>query len=206
MPNSSSDAQQPLLDTSRTLTSFGDQAFGRVPSASSETEIGRSRQTTQRFLSSKTGHYAVLLLVGLDVSCIFADFVIRLFLCEKRLPYAWNDALEALGIVSLVFSCLFMVELAASLWAFGLEYLKKPFHVFDAVIILTSFILDILLRGVIEEVASMIIILRAWRLIKIVEELSVGAQEQTEDLEARIQTLEDENRRLRTENQRLKSR
>ncbi|KAK7555775.1 hypothetical protein IWX49DRAFT_82652 [Phyllosticta citricarpa] len=206
MPNYSDNAQQPLLDTSRTLTSFGDHNFGRVPSASSETDVARSRQATQRFLSSKTGHYAVLLLVGLDVSCIFADFVIRLFLCEKRLPYTWNDGLEALGIVSLVFSCLFMVELAASLWAFGLEHLKSPFHVFDALVILASFILDILLRGVIEEVASLVIVLRLWRIFKIIEELSVGAQEQTEDLEARIEGLEDENRRLRSEVQRLKGR
>lgn len=31
-------------------------------------------------------------------------------------------AQAALGIVSLVFSCLFMLELVASIWAFGVRY------------------------------------------------------------------------------------
>jgi NADH:ubiquinone oxidoreductase subunit 3 (subunit A) len=30
-----------------------------------------TRESTRRFLSSKYGHYSVLLLVSLDVSCIF---------------------------------------------------------------------------------------------------------------------------------------
>ena len=85
-----------------------------------------TRKQTQRFLTSKTGHYAVLLLVSLDVSCIFADFLINLFQCEHKCGAsneeneALGKALEVLGIVSLVFSCLFMLELLCSIWAFGL--------------------------------------------------------------------------------------
>ena len=86
-----------------------------------------TRGQTRRFLASKYGHYSVLLLVSLDVSCIFADFLLGLYICEhtckkgesvgKGLP----KAQDALGVVSLVFSCLFMVELIASIWAFGLQ-------------------------------------------------------------------------------------
>ena len=80
-----------------------------------------TRTRTQRFLTSKAGHYSVLLLVSLDVSCIFADFIINLFVCEQKHPAKeWDEARDALGIVSLVFSCLFMTELLASIWAFGL--------------------------------------------------------------------------------------
>jgi hypothetical protein len=84
------------------------------------TTLNTTRRQTRRFLSSKWGHYSILLLVSLDVSCIFSDFIIQIFRCEGRI----NDkngatALEALGIVSLVFSCLFMTELLASVWAFG---------------------------------------------------------------------------------------
>ncbi len=43
-----------------------------------------SRRETRRFLSSKYGHYAVLLLVFLDVSCIFADFLISLYVCDHK--------------------------------------------------------------------------------------------------------------------------
>jgi hypothetical protein len=48
------------------------------------------------------------------------DFVINLFACEKRFDGpVLEDILEGLEWVSLVFSCLFMAELLASIWAFG---------------------------------------------------------------------------------------
>ena len=91
-----------------------------------------TRKQTRRFLSSIYGHYAVLLLVSMDVGCIFADFLISLYICDNTCGegHGVGDGLpkaqDALGIVSLVFSCLFMVELLASIWAFGLESVK-PF-------------------------------------------------------------------------------
>jgi len=168
--------------------------------------IARSRAQLRRFLTSRAGHYSVLLLVSLDVSCIFADFIINLFTCEARSAQsAWNTALEALGIVSLVFSCLFMVELLASIWAFGAAYFKSKFHCFDALIIVAGFVVDVLLRGVIEEVASLVVILRLWRVVKIIEELSVGAQEQMEDLIEKVTDLQRENEELKAEVKALKA-
>ena len=84
-----------------------------------------TRRQTRRFLSSIYGHYAVLLLVSMDVGCIFADFLISLYICDQSCSKGEGvgpglpKAQEALGIVSLVFSCLFLVELLASVWAFG---------------------------------------------------------------------------------------
>ena len=86
-----------------------------------------TRARTRRFLSSKYGHYAVFLLVSFDVSCIFADFLISLYLCDHTCGKGKDanpdlpKAQDILGIVSLIFSCLFMVELVASIWAFGLS-------------------------------------------------------------------------------------
>lgn len=85
-----------------------------------------TRIKIRSFLNSKAGHYAVLVLVSLDVSCIFADILISLFACEqsckagKHADKGLKDAQEGLGIVSLVFSSMFMAELVASVWAFGL--------------------------------------------------------------------------------------
>jgi hypothetical protein len=83
----------------------------------------RLRRFLQWFFSSKWGHYAVLTLVSLDVSCIFADFLIDLHTCEhKDASKDWYTTQDVLGIISLVFSCLFMTELIASVWAFGFVY------------------------------------------------------------------------------------
>ncbi len=65
--------------------------------------------------------------------------------------------------------------------------------------IFSSFVIDALLHGEIEEVASLIVILRLWRIFKIVEEFTSAAKESMEDLEQRCEELEEENRRLKEE-------
>nr|POE85611.1 voltage-gated hydrogen channel 1 [Quercus suber] len=192
------------------------------------TAVTRTRHKTKTFLSSKYGHYTVLGLVSLDVSSIFAELLIQLLTCEGRIAGASGQAAgEALSIISLVFSSLFMLELLASVWAFGwvyvraqllpivslmtsqqavcasshMRFFKSTFHVFDATVISTSFVLDIVLKVInedaLEEISSLIIVLRLWRVFKIIEELSAGAEEQIEPLQEKIEDLEKQNEELR---------
>lgn len=77
------------------------------------------------------------------------------------------------------------------------RFLHSWFHIFDATIIVASFLVDVLTHGVVEEVASLIIILRLWRFVKIIEELSVASAERMEDLEVKVDRLEEENASLR---------
>ncbi|CAD0016825.1 MAG: Endo-1,4-beta-xylanase [Aureobasidium pullulans] len=171
-----------------------------------DSTFSTARRCTRRYLNSKFGHYAILLLVCLDCSCIFGEFVIQILTCEGRVSESKGDvAQEAIGIVGLVFSCLFMLELMASIWAFGFQYFRSKFHCFDATVIVASFVIDVLLRGILEEVASLVVILRLWRVIKIMEELSVGAQEQTEALRERIELLEHEKSQMEIELSALKA-
>jgi voltage-gated hydrogen channel 1 len=93
-----------------------------------------------------------------------------------------------------------MLELLLSIFAFGIgTYFNSKFHVFDSIVIVASFVIDILLQGELEEVASLIIILRLFRVVKIVDELGAGAQEELDGLETRVRMLEEENERLKTE-------
>ena len=120
--------QQPLLPEQRQHHNSRDQDdAGWSVSAFEQSYLSPARRQTRRFISSKWGHYAVLALVSLDVSCIFADFLISLYICDAsckrggKVSKGFPRAQETLGIVSLVFSCLFMVELVATIWAFGLQ-------------------------------------------------------------------------------------
>ncbi|MCJ1307397.1 hypothetical protein MMC25_001043 [Agyrium rufum] len=173
--------------------------------AGEDSRVHTARVQTRRFLSSKTGHYAVLLLVSLDVASIFADFLISLYGCEHgcgkedELHDRLDTAQDVLGIVSLVFSCLFMLELLASVWAFGFPFFMSKFHCFDAFVIVAGFVIDVCLKGVLEEVGSIVVILRLWRVFKIVEEFSDAAAEQMDVLSERIEILEEENRQLKKE-------
>jgi hypothetical protein len=71
--------------------------------------------------------------------------------------------------------------------------------------VVAGFIVDVLLHGILEEAASLVVILRLWRVFKIIEELSVGASEQAEDLEHKIEELKKENGLLRKEIERMKA-
>jgi hypothetical protein len=79
------------------------------------------------------------------------------------------------------------------------RYFNSWFHSFDAAVIVAGFIVDVLLHGILEEVASLVVILRLWRFFKIIEEFSVGAEEQMDGLELRIEQLETENEDLKRE-------
>lgn len=80
-----------------------------------------------------------------------------------------------------------------------LSYFNSKFHIFDGLVILAGFITDVLLHGVLEEVASLVVILRLWRFFKIIEEFSVGAEEQMDGLQEKIEQLEKENADLKGE-------
>jgi hypothetical protein len=62
-----------------------------------------------------------------------------------------------------------------------------------------GFVVDVCLRGVLEEVGSLIVVLRLWRVFKIIEEFSVGAKDQIDALSERIGQLEMENSDLKSE-------
>lgn len=83
--------------------------------------------------------------------------------------------LDILSHTSLAITTLFLVEIPITLWAMGISF-YNPFgsiphaglHLFDALIILTTFVLEVVLRGRERELAGLLIILRLWRLVKLV--------------------------------------
>lgn len=77
-------------------------------------------------------------------------------------------------------------------------------HTLDALVIIASFAIDVVLHGVLEEIASLVVVLRLWRFFKIVEEFGVGATEQMATMTDRIKKLEAENRVLKGEIRRLR--
>jgi voltage-gated hydrogen channel 1 len=62
----------------------------------------------------------------------------------------------------------------------------------------------VFLHGVDEEIASLVVILRLWRFFKIIEELGAGAQEEMDAMEARMETLDLENKELKQQLAKLK--
>lgn len=72
------------------------------------------------------------------------------------------------------------------------RYFKSWFHCFDATVIVAGFVIDVCLKGVLEEAGSIIVVLRLWRVFKIIEEFSAGAEDRISELTERIEQLEKE--------------
>ncbi|RYP27232.1 hypothetical protein DL767_007765 [Monosporascus sp. MG133] len=173
----------------------------RDPAAKWRFRFHRVRPAVQRFLSSRTQHWLVLALIILDVAGILTDIFIGSITCELgRRDEPWVGAVrQALTTFSLIMSCIFMLELALSVFADGLAYFKDRLHCFDAFVIVVGFGADLLEHGTAEEIASLVVILRLWRIVKLVDEVPVQASEQTGDLRRKIEDLEKQNQDLRAQ-------
>lgn len=116
--------------------------------------------------------------VLIDSACVLADLAYT-FLSAECTPIEGPDTpvwLNILAQVSLAITTFFLVEIPLSVWAIGLQN-YNPFgpvphaalHFFDAIVIVTTFVLEVVLRGRERELASLLIILRLWRLVKLVQ-------------------------------------
>ena len=66
---------------------------------------------------------------------------------------------------------------------------------------MVGFVIDAALQGLplLEEVGSVVVVLRLWRVFKIIEEFSTGAQEQMDALAEHVEELEREKQQLQSE-------
>ncbi|KAI1476300.1 hypothetical protein F4774DRAFT_393769 [Daldinia eschscholtzii] len=156
------------------------------------------RAAISRFMNSRAKHWLVLVLIILDVAGILSDIFIALITCEIGVEDdAWvAPTRNGLTIFSLSLSCVFLVELVLSVVADGWGYFSSKLHCFDAFVIVVGFAVDLLEHNTAEEIASLIVVLRLWRFVKMVDEFSVEASEQTEELRKRVEDLETRNAAL----------
>ncbi|KAF9246202.1 hypothetical protein BU15DRAFT_39768 [Melanogaster broomeanus] len=194
-----------------------------VPEGRPRGTLATWRESTARFLESPRLHIFVITLIAIDAGCVLADIGYS-FLhdpCDatperSEAPF-W---LEILANISLTITTFFLAEIPLTLWAFGPRF-YLPFggvphavlHLFDAVIILTTFILEFVLKGKERELSGLLVILRLWRIVKLVGGIAVGAGEIEEEV---LKELEETKRQLegstaalakaRDENRKLRSR
>lgn len=95
--------------------------------------------------------------------------------CEPPGGVDEPEWLDVLSVLSTVITTLFLVEIPLTLWSLGFEFYdprgRAPhatLHIFDAVIIVTTFVLEVILKGKERELAGLLVILRLWRLLKLV--------------------------------------
>ncbi|KAJ6104395.1 hypothetical protein N7523_010715 [Penicillium sp. IBT 18751x] len=180
--------------------------------------IARWRRSARDFLTSRWGHYLVLLLITIDVCCGFSEFLIQLHVCElkqngHRVEREWGITEQALGVTGLGESLLAAYDLALTcgtvistfpetlhtgntltVWD---SYFSNWFHIFDSLVILVAFVIEVALHGMEEELGSLVIVLRLWRVFQIIEELRSASEDTLEEYEDELKNLRQENAGLR---------
>jgi len=176
---------EPLLTSSGPASLSGHHASAMNMNRLKSTYT-RRREQCGRILESPLFHKILIGLITLDTVIVLVDLGYTLFSPECGAPGESEtpEWLEVFSIVSLVLTSVFMVEIPFSIWAFGFEH-YNPFgrvahsglHCFDAFVIIGTFVLEIILTGKEREFASLLVILRLWRLIKLAGGIAVGMGE-----------------------------
>ncbi|WOO78019.1 Voltage-gated hydrogen channel 1 [Vanrija pseudolonga] len=177
------------------------------------------RSETQKkvgeLLEAKSTHRFLLMLIAIDAIFVLIDlgYVILNPPCEGEAKPP--PILEWLSQASLAIDLLFLLELPLEMYAFGprffgLSLQKRPaphfvLHIFDALVIIGTVILEIVLSGQERELAGLLVVLRLWRIVKLVGGVATGVGEWDESAvtavaksRARIAELEAENKNLKT--------
>ncbi|KAI0256744.1 hypothetical protein BJV78DRAFT_1116823 [Lactifluus subvellereus] len=180
-----SSEQEPLLPSSYSQEQTPEQA-DQSPTSQLSTWRGRVAEA----LESPPVHKLIITLIVIDATCVLVDLAHSLLSSECETSGAAEAPawLEVLSLISTTITTLFLVEIPLALWSFGREF-YNPFgstphsslHLFDAVVIVTTFVLEVILRGKERELAGLLITLRLWRLLKLVGGVAVGAGEIEED-------------------------
>ncbi|CAJ1057986.1 voltage-gated hydrogen channel 1 [Xyrichtys novacula] len=173
------------------------------------------REALKRLYSSDRFQVAVVCLVVLDAIFVLAELLIDLSVIKLEHGHIAPEIFHYLSLALLTF---FMVELVGKLYAYRLEFFQHLFEVFDGLVVLVSFVLDIVF--IFHEDAfdgmGLLILLRLWRVARIINGILVSVKtrahqhihklkESYDHLVQRVTELQERNDKLEKENQALQA-
>ncbi|XP_034036770.1 voltage-gated hydrogen channel 1 [Thalassophryne amazonica] len=171
------------------------------------------RDSLRRLYSSNRFQVAVVCLVILDAIFVLAELLIDLSVIQLEHGHIAPQVFHYLSLALLTF---FIMELAGKLYAYRLEFFQHKFEVFDGLVVVVSFILDIIFvfREDAFDGMGLLILLRLWRVARIINGILVSVKTRAEqrthklkesydhlvhratELQERIDELEQENQKL----------
>ncbi|KAF9126232.1 hypothetical protein BGX30_000114 [Mortierella sp. GBA39] len=196
-------------------------SYGAIPTddhetnpinASSEEDISSTRHQIGEILESKRAHILILILTVIDVALVILQIAASLLHFDDTEEAQWF--LEILAHISLAIVSFFVLEIVLKVYAFGLGFFwtgnpHGMLHLLDALIIIISFLLEVFLKGAEQELGSLLIIFRLWRVVKLTGTVAIETVEHNqaavEALEQRIKVLENELKESQSEVQRLRA-
>ncbi|KAF8078046.1 hypothetical protein FPV67DRAFT_1443548 [Lyophyllum atratum] len=158
------------------------------------------REKAAEFFDSPRWHTAVIVLIAIDAACVLVDLSYTVLSDECGPSTKQPPWLQVLTNISLTINSFFVLEIPIAI-----DVVHAGLHFFDAVIIVTTFVLEVILRGAERNLAGLLVILRLWRFVELIGGVAVGAGEIEEGDARRLAEALDELERVRTELSVLKS-
>ncbi|KAL1920962.1 uncharacterized protein VTP21DRAFT_11597 [Calcarisporiella thermophila] len=189
------------------------------PSTGLRFHIARARASLGRFLNSRKVQLLILGLIILDLLIVLTEILLSLFaepVCRPAAPGrkahpVHNPTIvkveNILSIISLSILSSFALELLLRLFAFGIKHFTHHLlHLWDAVVIITSLVLTARLHGRAEEAAGLLIVLRIWRIVRVMESVAMGMKDTIGELEKEVKKLKRELGKTKDRNHELEER
>lgn len=173
------------------------------------------RDSLKRLYSSERFQVAVVCLVILDAIFVLAELLIDLSIIELEHGHVAPEVFHYLSLALLTF---FVVELVGKLFAYRLEFFQHKFEVFDGLVVIVSFVLDVVFvfREDAFDGMGLLILLRLWRVARIINGVLVSVKtradqrlhklkESYDHLVSRVTELQARTDKLEQENQKLQA-
>lgn len=152
-----------------------EKAIEKDDSASSITTDSEETKLEFRNFNERMKHifhsnkFQIIIVILVVIDCLLV--VTELLLDLKVFPESANESIapHVLHYASIAILGLFLIETIARLAVFRLEFFKHKLEVFDAIVVIVSFVLDVVFRNKegVESGVGLLIVLRLWRVTRI---------------------------------------
>ncbi|XP_074061765.1 voltage-gated hydrogen channel 1 [Macrotis lagotis] len=157
------------------------------------------RTTMRKLFSSHRFQVIIICLVIMDALLVLAELMLDLKIIQSDQGKYAGKVFHWMSIAILTF---FMIEITLKLYVFRKEFFYHKFEILDAVIVIISFVLDIvlLLQEHAFEALGLLILLRLWRVARIINGIIISVKTRSERQLSRMKLI---NHQLATKIQHL---
>ncbi|KAM4827332.1 voltage-gated hydrogen channel 1 isoform 2-T2 [Thomomys bottae] len=137
------------------------------------------RSALRKLFSSHRFQVIVICLVILDALLVLAELILDLKIIQlDKNKYA----VKVFHYMSIVILFVFMVEIFLKIYVFRLEFFHHKFEILDAIVVVVSFVLDVVLFFWKHEFEALglLILLRLWRVARIINGIIISVRSRSE--------------------------
>lgn len=160
----------------------GEEGRAADPTAAPASRLRRPldfRAMLRKLFSSHRFQVIIICLVILDALLVLAELILDLKIIQ---PDKNNYAARVFHYMSIAILTFFMIEIFLKLFVFLWEFFHHKFEILDAIIVVVSFVLDIVLlfREHEFEALGLLILLRLWRVARIINGIIISVKTRSE--------------------------